>query len=91
MLALTIKDDKGNDYQIQPDDSIIFTIKKTTADKTVILQKSAVNGDIKIKAEETALLPYGTYCYDVELRKADGTVATVITPSPFILCEEVTF
>lgn len=91
MLALTIKDDSGGDYQIETDDSIIFTIKKTTMDKTVILQKSAVDGEIKIKAEETASLAYGTYCYDVELRKADGTVSTVITPSPFVLCEEVTF
>lgn len=91
MLELSIKDDSGSDYQIQADDSIIFTVKKTTMDKTVILQKKALDGEIKIKADETASLAYGRYIYDVELRKADGTVSTVITPSPFVLCEEVTF
>ena len=50
-----------------------------------------MDGKIKINPEETSSLEYGTYFYDVQLRKGDGTVATVITPSPFILSEEVTF
>lgn len=91
VLQLSIKKDDGSDYAIAETDNILFTIKKNTKEKTVILQKAVSNGTIGINPEETSSLDYGTYCYDVQLKKEDGTVATVITPSPFILTEEVTF
>lgn len=50
-----------------------------------------MNGQIKINPEETSALDYGSYCYDVQLKKEDGTVSTVIPPAQFILTEEVTF
>jgi uncharacterized membrane protein YkoI len=91
ILQLSIKQDDGSDYAIADTDNVLFTIKKSTKEKTVILQKSVMDGKIKINPEETSSLEYGTYFYDVQLRKGDGTVATVITPFPFILSEEVTF
>lgn len=91
VLSLSIKQDDGTEYVIENGDSILFTIKRSTKEKTVILQKAVADGKIKINPEETASLDYGSYCYDVQLKKADGTVATVITPSPFIVTEEVTF
>ena len=91
VLNLQIKQDDGTDYIVKDGDSILFTIKKTTKDKTVILQKAVVNGQIKINPEETSALNYGRYCYDVQLKKEDGTVSTVIPPAQFILTEEVTF
>lgn len=90
-LSLTITDEEGKPYVIQDTDTVLFTIKRTTSDKDVVLQKRAVDSTIYITAAETEPLAYGTYKYDVELRKDDGTVSTVIVPSPFVLCEEVTF
>lgn len=90
-LRLQIKKEDGRDYEIAPDDTIVFTVKKSTRDTAVVLQKAAIYSRIEILARETEALEYRTYYYDVELRKADGFVATVISPSPFKITEEVTF
>lgn len=90
-LDLTITNEDGSIYTPGDTDVILFTVKKSTADCDVVLQKRALDGKITIKATETASLPYGTYYYDVELSRADGFVCTVITPKTLKLCEEVTF
>jgi hypothetical protein len=90
-FTLDIVDDTGAKYEITDDDQVLFTVKRSTSDTAVILQKAVVDKTITIKPAETAGLPYGTYYYDVQLSRPDGFVATVITPTPFIICEEVTF
>lgn len=90
-LSLGIGKADGTDYELEPNDVVFFTIKKNTADKNVVIQKTAIAGKIIINPEETANLPYGNYVYDVELRKPNGFVSTVIPPSLFRLTEEVTF
>lgn len=91
VLDLSISNDDGSTYQITSDDTILFTMKKITADKTVVIQKAVSNGKITINPKETASLDYGNYVYDVELRRTDGFVATIITPHVLTLTEEVTF
>ena len=61
ILQLSIKQDDGSDYAIADTDNVLFTIKKSTKEKTVILQKSVMDGKIKINPEETSSLEYGTY------------------------------
>lgn len=83
-------------------DTLIFTVKKSTSDKTAIITKSlaagditfdsAGNGTINILPADTASLDYGIYYYDLQLTTPDAAgVQTVITPSIFKVCEEVTF
>ena len=90
-FTLDIVDDTRAKYAITDDDQILFTVKRSTSDTAVILQKAVVDKTITIKPAETADLPYGTYYYDVQLSRPDGFVATVITPTHFTICEEVTF
>lgn len=93
-FTLDIVDDtsvKSAKYEITDEDQILFTVKRSTSDTAVILQKAVVDKTITIKPAETADLPCGTYYYDVQLSRPDGFVATVITPTPFTICEEVTF
>lgn len=90
-FTLDIVDDNRAKYEITDDDQILFTVKRSTSDTAVILQKAVVDKTITIKPAETAGLPYGTYYYDVQLSRPDGFVATVITPTHFTICEEVTF
>lgn len=90
-FTLDIVDDTRAKYEITDDDQILFTVKRSTSDTAVILQKAVVDKTITIKPAETADLPYGTYYYDVQLSRPDGFVATVITPTHFTICEEVTF
>ena len=44
---------------------------------------------LTLDEEDTKDLPFGNYIYDLELRKANGDVATFVTKSTFILEEEV--
>ena len=83
-------------------DALVFTVKKATTDKTALITKSlaagditfdsAGNGTINILPADTAILDYGIYYYDLQLTTPDAAgVQTVITPSIFKVCEEVTF
>lgn len=77
-------------------DTVYFTIKTDTNTATKILQKSItsfVDGKavISILPSDTASLSYGTYLYDVQWSRADGFKRTVITPSKFVIEQEVTY
>lgn len=91
VLRLDITDDKGNPYKLTDSDVVLLTLKRSVLDKSVIFQKSMVDGKIIIQPQDTASLEYGQYFYDVELTKEDGFVATVIPPHRFIVAEEVTW
>ena len=91
VLRLDITDDKGNPYKLTDSDVVLLTLKRSVLDKSVIFQKSMVDGKIVIQPQDTANLEYGQYFYDVELTKEDGFVATVIPPHRFIIAEEVTW
>ena len=102
-VTLTSKSDSTVRYIPETGkDTLIFTVKKSTSDKTAIITKSlaagditfdsAGNGTINILPADTASLDYGIYYYDLQLTTPDaGGVQTVITPSVFKVCEEVTF
>lgn len=90
-FSLKIKNQDGTDYDISEEDQILFTVKKSPNDEEIVIQKAAVNNYITIVPRETDDLAYGTYYYDVELRRPDGFVATVIPPHILKLTEEVTF
>lgn len=91
VLNLSIKNQDGTKYEVLPEDQILLTIKKSVNTDVVLVQKAAINNLIYINAIETDNLAYGTYYYDVELRRPDGFVATVIPPHVFKLTGEVTY
>ena len=90
-LTISIKDEENNDYQIQSGDKVVFTVKKNTNTKGILIQKELVSEKILISPEDTDALPYGNYVYDVQLTQANGDVTTIIKPSKFVVTEEVTF
>ena len=90
-IDLTIKNTDGTDYEMQPGDQILLTVKKTTSDKDVIFQRTLADGVIEIRPTDTEGLPFGDYVYDCQLRTYDGITQTFITPSLFRVLEEVTY
>ena len=68
-----------------------FTLRRTVRNPTIILQKIIVGGELDINPEDTEGLVFGTYVYDIELKRADGYVDTVIPPHEFLIMEEVTY
>ena len=81
----------GDAYLMQPDDTLIFTVRKQAYEASPVLLQKIVKGSSKIHLtpEDTAQLAPGSYKYDVELRTG-ADVYTVIQCSEFRLLVEVT-
>lgn len=77
-------------------DKITFTVRKTAASKEKIIEKIITVFDegkavIEIAPADTAELRFGSYLYDIQLTRADGTVTTLIKPAAFSVREEVSY
>lgn len=91
VFTITIADTNGSPVALTDGDVLTFTLRRTARNQTIVLQKVIVNGELDIKPADTEGLAFGAYVYDIELRRADGYVDTVIPPHEFLLMEEVTY
>ena len=88
-FSVSITDDKNEEYQLQENDKLIFTVRKKPKNTEILIQKRGA--DIIIAPSDTSGLPFGEYSYDVELTYDGGIVDTIIPPSPFVIGEENTW
>ena len=86
-FPVVLKDTTGKIYTPSATDVIRFTIKESVNTTNIVLQKMVKNGKVSLTADETNI-PTGNYLYDVELTGIDGYVATVITPTLFIVTDK---
>ena len=91
-LSVPIKNLVNNDeYIMESDDELYFTVKKTAKDAEPLLQKVIKGSNtIHIKPEDTKTFSFGKYKYDAQLITASGDVYTVIEPTTFEVMEEIT-
>lgn len=82
-----IKTDSGATYIPQEGDVVTFTVKKDTKTADIIIQKTG--STIVLNPADTRSLKYGSYLYDVTLTTVSEAVYTIITPTEFVLAEEV--
>lgn len=91
-FLVTVLDGEGEEYTVQPDDVVRFTIKTSTLEPEAIVRKQIIgDANIYIAPEDTENLSYGKYVYDVEITTAIGDVYTVIEPTTFEIMPEVTW
>ena len=92
-IDLNITDSNGDPYTRNEGDIVTFTVKAAPTDLQPIIQKTIdEDNNFTIEPEDTAKLNYGVYFYDVQMTLAeDDSVCTIITPSQFIIEEEVTW
>ena len=76
-------------YVLEDGDTVTFTVKRSVSTRDYLIQKTGTT--IEINGEDTDNLNYGRYYYDVQLTHANGNRDTFITPTEFILTEEVTW
>lgn len=82
----------GKKYIPSQGDVLTLTVKKKTTDKNSLISKKAdTTGTIEIKPKDTEGFNFGVYKYDVEITTEKGDVYTIITPTNFHICEEVTY
>lgn len=90
-FTISITDTGGNAVDLTEGDVLTFTVRRTPRSPTIVLQKTITDGTLTINPSDTQDMPFGSYVYDVELKRADGYVDTVIPPHEFLLLEEVTY
>lgn len=92
-FTITVKNElTGNDYEIQPNDVIVMTIKKKEMDADALVVKEITGTNlIHLRPEDTSELSFGKYVYDIQLTTEGGDVYTIIPPSTFELAKEVTY
>lgn len=91
VFAITITDTNGTPVELTDSDVLTFTLRRTVRDPTIVLQKTITDGTLTINPADTQDMPFGAYVYDVELKRTNGYVDTVIPPHKFLLMEEVTY
>ena len=89
---LTIKNNVSQtDYEIQPDDTLTMSIKKSVRDVDSVVQLSIKGSSVfHLRPSDTSNLAFGKYLYDVQITTGDGDVYTVIGPTTFEVMKEVT-
>lgn len=88
---IVMRDSEG--YPVVPSegDEIRFAMKEDYRDPRPLLTKDIPISTMQlvIEPEDTADLNFGTYVYDIQLTRADGTVDTFIAKAKLKLTEEV--
>ena len=86
----------GTPVPFENGDTVTFTVREDV-ESPIALQKTVTTFDengwavIALLPGDTEDMDFGSYVYDIQLTRADGTVTTLITISNFELTEEVTY
>lgn len=91
VFTISITDTDGSPVELTGGDVLTFTLRRAARNPAIVLQKIIADGELDIKPADTEGLTFGAYVYDIELKRADGYVDTVISPHEFLLMEEVTY
>ena len=73
------------DYTVGENDKIVFTVKDLLSKEI-----DAAEGIVILHPEDTREAQPGVYRYDVEFRRADGEIYTIIDPHLFVLTGDIT-
>ena len=93
-VAIDITDIAGNEYVKQEGDLVTMYVKKPAdgnlEEQAVVFEKVFdENNSASIRSEDTKSLEAGIYKYGVKLQKADGRIATIISPTDFVVEEGI--
>ncbi len=93
VFELAVQDTDGNAVELDAEDVLTFTVRRVAASPIVVIRKQIDIADMQINLEpaDTEGLRFSAYVYDVELKRSDGFVDTIIPPHSFEILEEVTY
>ena len=88
--SIVIYTETGDEYEIQPNDTLTLRVKKNLADKEpCIVKEIKGSSDFHIEPQDTENLHFGKYIYSVRLLTAEGDKYTVIDKKVFEIAEVV--
>ena len=90
-LVVSLADSLGIPYVMSSVDTLVFSMVKEIGDTEVLLRKEIKDSNVfKFIPDDTNKLPFGKYFYDIQLTTTNDEVYTVVSPSSFVIGEEVT-
>lgn len=90
-MEVSVTQADSTDYTLQNGDKLTFSVKRSVRDEEALISKTITSGScFDFTPEDTAGLVFGEYRYDLQLKTKDGKVFTIIEPSGFVVCSEVT-
>jgi hypothetical protein len=85
-LDVYITDSEGQEYILKEDESLYFSAKQKLTDKNYAIPPKKLDGKtLHLMGEDTYDLDFGTYLYDIQLRKSDGRCNTIIKPTELVI------
>ncbi len=95
-IMVYVKTKNGELKPLTEGDTIYFTVKKSIHTDEILLQKVITTFDdglahISISPGDTKNLKFDTYTYDIQWTSSTGKVKTIVPPSGFRVCGEVTY
>lgn len=92
-IGVDIVDDEGEPYTPLLGESVVFTLKRTPSQcKQLIVKEFASENDeltVTLTQDDTSVLAFGVYYYDVALIDDEGNVYTIIQPTEFEIMEVI--
>lgn len=90
-ITVILSKETGEAYEMAVGDKIELTVRESVGAEDTEISKAVTGSNIiTLEPSDTKTLPYGKYVYDIQLTTADGKIYTVIPPTGFWVCEEVT-
>ena len=95
-IKVSCRDAQGVAVPLEDGDTLYFTVKSYVGTEEKEMQKVITDfpdgiAYINILPSDTKVMNVGSYYYDIQLTRADGTVKTIIPPSIFTVKGEVTY
>ena len=95
-IKVSCRDSQGVDVPLEDGDTLYFTVKSYVGAEEKEMQKVITEfpdgvAYVNISPNDTKLMKVGSYYYDIQLTRADGTVKTIIPPSIFTIEGDVTY
>lgn len=91
MATVSITNPDGSEYVPVDGDAIRFALKESYDDEDTLLEKDIPIDTMQLvlRPEDTKVLKFGKYVYDIQITTKDGIVCTFIAKAQFKLTEEV--
>jgi hypothetical protein len=84
-LNVSLVDESGTAYEIQPGDAVFFRLKQNASSQGLLLEKQVdtVTMKLRLDVEDTEGLKFGVYKYEIELVTATDHHFTAIENADF--------
>lgn len=89
--VIEIQEQDGDAYAPVEGEEVRFAMKRKYADATPLIYRTIPYDTLvlQLDPEDTKALNYGSYVYDIQITRLDGTVDTFIDRAKLVLTEEV--